>query len=109
MSVQYLKKTKMYHLLENIIESEYMPKLSECRYRYYRGSEWLEFYIDLDFIVTLYHSSAYVSLDFDTFDVLDRRNSYDRLTFTFMDNDLSLRYKRREHNQFIKTCISKTA
>lgn len=109
MSTQYLKKTKMYNLLKDIIEPEYMPKMSECEYRFYRGSEWLIFYIGFDFICKLYHRGVGFTLDFDSFNDFDVRVSWDILTFAYLDDKLILNYWRKEHNQFVKSCISKTA
>lgn len=109
MSVQYLKKTKMYKLLSSLIEAEYLPKASACEYKFYRGSEWLDVCVDYDYVIKFYHRGVGITLEIDKVDEEGRRHSVDRLTFAYLDDELILNYWRNGKNQFIKSCISKTA
>ena len=39
--VKYLKKKKMFELLKQLVQFDCEVKLSDCVYRFYRGTEWL--------------------------------------------------------------------
>lgn len=41
--MNYWKKSKMYQVAKELITDIKMPNMINCEYRFYRGSEWLEF------------------------------------------------------------------
>lgn len=66
MAVTYLKKKKMYELAVSICPD--VPALKDCEYKFYRGSEWLQWCSDEDcedgYIgFKLFHCASYHSLD----------------------------------------------
>ncbi|MBQ7776404.1 MAG: hypothetical protein IJ379_10850 [Lachnospiraceae bacterium] len=102
MSVQYLKKAKMFELLQMlIVDKDCSLKLKYCEYKFYRGSEWLKFCNDDGIIFSLYHKGVGVSLDLSYLDGYDREISIDRLTFAYLDNSLILNYWRNGKNDYI--------
>lgn len=62
----YLKKTKM-HLLAQRLYAD-VPSIRKCSYKFYRGSEWLEFSLpckvyNCSLIVEMYLTSNYLAID----------------------------------------------
>ena len=43
MAVKYLKKKRMFELLKQLEELADHVKLSDCTYKFYRGTEWLRY------------------------------------------------------------------
>lgn len=41
--VKYLKKKKLYELVEKLLKDKKLPLMKECQYRFYHGVEWLSF------------------------------------------------------------------
>ena len=71
MKVPYFKKKKMYEIVSELLPDVKIPKLIHCEYRFFRGSEWLDFSYDDDghadscVCVSFYHCGYYVVLDLE--------------------------------------------
>jgi len=71
MKVPYFKKQKMYKIVSELLPDMEIPKQISTEYRFYRGSEWLDFsfedicYTDSYVFVSLYHSGYSVVLDLE--------------------------------------------
>lgn len=65
----YLKKKKMHKLAKKLCGL--VPALSQCTYKFYRGSEWLSFapvYGDDDTFCELYVCSSYLIFEWYFYD-----------------------------------------
>lgn len=49
MTCNYLKKKKMYQIAKDLFIKDHKVRLCDCHYKFWRGSEWLNFHDD-DFI-----------------------------------------------------------
>lgn len=65
----YLKKTEMYRFICHLcdVHSLSYPKIRDCKYNFYRGSEWIEFYLD-NYFFKLYRCKNCAYLRFTIFD-----------------------------------------
>lgn len=97
MNVPYLKKTKMYKLLNELVDEE-LEIMSQSTYKFYRGSEWLSCAtksIDYDKVYSLYHSGYFISLDILKYNKnKDKYEDIDRITYRLKDNELVEEYHR---------------
>ena len=89
----------MYELLNQLEPDFSIPIMKECRYRFYRGSEWLSVpvygTVECDYI-EMYHSRSYISVTFYIWnDETENLVSIDRKAYSFLSGKCTLRYKRR--------------
>lgn len=69
--VVYLKKTKIRNILLDLGYT--VPALKDCTYRFYRGSEWLKFFVSVsddgqEIYYNVYVSGSYMSIELCSFD-----------------------------------------
>ena len=97
--ISYLKKKKMYELLEQLVSAD-LSMMKNSSYRYFRGSEWLECAADDGqhyTIYKLYHEGRFVSLDILKWD--DEEENFvedERITYRMVDGQLIKNYQRTE-------------
>lgn len=95
-SYGYLKKKKLYEMLKALVDTD-LRKLKDAKYRFFRGSEWLECSSDNNKVFKLYHSRRFVSLDISIWD--EEKENYveiDRITYQLIDGQLIKNYQRTE-------------
>ena len=94
----YLKKKKMYELLKQLEPEFSIPIMKECKYRFFRGSEWLSIPVyetlECDYI-EMYHSKSCITVTFYIWDdESERLISIDRKVYCFSCGKCTLQYKR---------------
>lgn len=105
MKVPYFKKKKMYELVSEFLPDMEIPKLIQCEYKFYRGSEWLKFSCckkdtaDSVVFVNLYHCGYCVVLDLEyrrafEYDETEKKFRVSKRVFYMQpDNSLKLDYE----------------
>lgn len=59
--MKYLKKSKMYQMAKKLLPDVEIPSMVRCTYKFYRGSEWLEFNINMKHY-KVYHEGHYIRI-----------------------------------------------
>lgn len=105
MKVPYFKKAKMYKIVSDFLPDMEIPRQIQCEYRFYRGSEWLNFscwekdVADSVIYVDLYHCGYRVVLDLEyrrafEFDETEKRFKVSKKVFYIQpDGSLKLEYE----------------
>jgi len=95
--VAYLKKKKMYEMLQSLVDTS-LGMMKSSSYKFHRGSEWLECESDdTDCYYKLYHSGCFFSLYIHQFDWKELKYiEIDRITYKMIEGQLVKEYQRTE-------------
>lgn len=94
----YLKKKKMYKMLQSIVNTE-LAMMKYASYIFYRNSEWLECTTnDERYSYKLYHYGYFVSLDISKYiENEDKYTEIDRITYRLVNDALVKEYQRSDY------------
>lgn len=97
--MNYLKKKKLYELLQTIAFTE-LDIMKYAEYKFYRGSEWLYCNAKIENLsYELYHKNYFVSLDILKYDEdQDKTINVDRIVYDFIDNKLIKKLQRSDYD-----------